>query len=94
MLPSYLFLRVAHLQRSLSRFTCNTLIEVATLIWVIPKYQPTSMVGNNNLTPPHTHNLTLLTLSAKVSVMCSPGFLREKKQRVGAENTLLSLLMR
>ena len=31
MLPSYLFLRVTHLERSLCRFTCNTLIEAAIL---------------------------------------------------------------
>ena len=31
MLPSYLFLRVTYLQRSLSRFTRKTLIEAAIL---------------------------------------------------------------
>ena len=31
MLPIYLFLCVTHLQRSLSRFTCNTLIVAAIL---------------------------------------------------------------
>ena len=36
MLLSYL--RVTHLQRSLSRFTRNTLIEAAILIQVIPTY--------------------------------------------------------
>ena len=46
MLPSYLFLRVTHLQRTLSHFTRNTLIEAAILFRVIPKYQPTSVVGN------------------------------------------------
>ena len=35
--------------------------------------------------------MTLLALSAKVSVMCSPVFHRQQKQRAGAENTLLSL---
>ena len=47
MLPSYLFLRVTHLQQSLSSFMHNTLIEAAILIQVIPTYQPTSIVGNN-----------------------------------------------
>ena len=48
MLPSYLFLRVTHLQRSMSRFTRITLIEAAILNPVIPTYQP-SVVGNNCL---------------------------------------------
>ena len=46
---SHLFLCVTHLQRSLSCFTRNTLIEVAIYFWVIPTYQPTSVVGNTVL---------------------------------------------
>ena len=46
MLPSYLFLLVTHLQRSLSHFTRNTLIEAAILNPGHSKYQPTSVVGN------------------------------------------------
>ena len=43
MLPSYLFLCVTHLQRSLSHFTCDTLIEVPILFqghsYIIPLFQ-------------------------------------------------------
>ena len=52
------------------------------------------MYLTDNTWPIPPHNLTLLTLSAKVSVMCSPGFIWEWKQRAGAENILLSLSMR
>ena len=47
MLPSYLFLRVTHQQRSLSCFTRNTVIEMAILnLGHSYIYQPTSVFGN------------------------------------------------
>ena len=46
MLPSYLFLCVTHLQRSLNRFRVIHWLRWPFYFRVIPKYQPTSVVGN------------------------------------------------